>query len=762
MTGDFDGGTESGVDLTRALSADERTALFAALEADDHQGALQLLATAEARTGHVNNPEGNEPALKAYWLTGEGGRRIRWRTKGAFTRCVAEVEATEARNHLTDIKGFCAQLYHDANGRWPGPLGAKKANKKEGGLVTALDERATEAADSFDGRVLEARAAAADGGRVFRVEVIRAGRSRNGRDYPLGVLEAAAPLYEGAQVYDGHRDDGALRSSAVAGLVGYLSGVTATSAGLEADLHLLPSAARVAEALDVALGLAAGGRATPFVGLSHDVMATFRPGPDGTQEATTITAVNSVDVVAVPAAGGRPVRAVAGGTDAPVVEFHDRTTARGQALIASETAARRLPAVVADHVAASLPQQFTEADLTARLDLALDARAAAEAIPDGVGPVGGTQVTDERDRKVAALDAFWDTSPGRSAVAYRSLTEAYLDIERPKLDFLSGGDVSRRVLGAGGYDSARSTESLLSTSWAQVLGDSVARRVVAEYGAVPQYADWRQLCSSMATGVDFRTQRRTRFGGYGLLPSVSEAQPYAPLTSPGDEEATYAAVKRGGTEDLTWEMIRNDDMDAVRRIPRRLGRSAAITLYRFVFDFFASNITCTYDSTALFDAGHANTDTSSALSSGTLDVGRRKMRSQSAYGDAVDLLSLVPRFLLVPNELELIAWQISTSLVVVPSGGSAGPTDIPNLHRGLTPVVVDYWTDDNDWFLVADPAQAPTFELGFVGPTDQPELFTQSDPNQGSMFDADILTYKIRHVYGGTWIDHRSAYRGQG
>jgi hypothetical protein len=56
----------------------------------------------------------------------------------------------------------------------------------------------------------------------------------------------------------------------------------------------------------------------------------------------------------------------------------------------------------------------------------------------------------------------------------------------------------------------------------------------------------------------------------------------------------------------------------------------------------------------------------------------------------------------------------------------------------------------------------PTIELGFYGPSDAPELFTQSDPTQGSMFDADKLTYKVRHIYSGTVLDHRAFYRGQG
>lgn len=784
-------------DVTLLLDASEREALFAALDADDLDAAGALFALVEERQaaavgqGAVEaGGDGNENELRRYWLTGPGGRRIRWRTNGAFTRCVEEVSATGAKTGLTDVRAYCASLYHDARGEWPGkagrtgkaPAGSQKIDyvRRPSGAPPAADrkidyvrrtpktregavpvaDRAVEAVtDTVAGRVLEARETAPDGGRVFRIEVIRAGESRNGRSYPLPVLHAAVGLYEGAQVYDGHRDDAALRSSAIGGLVGYLGAVEATGAGLEADLHLLPSAARVAEAFDVALSLAAGGRQAPFVGISHDVMARFAPG---TTEAAAIVGVNSVDVVAVPAAGGRAVRAVAGGQE-PAEPTYDRMSLVGQNLMTRELEGRGLPTRLVHGLVEVLPERFTEAELTAQIDLIHDAAAAAAPIPTGTELVTTTTVTtDERDRKTAALDAFWETSPSRSTVGYRSLVEAFMDIARPKLDFLSGQDLSRMVLtDAGRYDSARSVESLDSTSWAQVLGDSVTRRMIAEYAAVPQWADWRRLASAVSTGIDFREQKRTRFGGYGLLPTVNEAAPYQPLTSPPDEQATYTATKKGGTEDLTWEMIKNDDMDAVRRIPLRLGRSAALTLYRFVFNMLSANVTLTYDSTALFHANHANTGTT-ALSQSALDAGRKAMRRQAAYGDAEDLLSLVPRFLVVPSDLEPLAYQLSTSVVAIPGGGSEGPSDIPNLHRGLEVIVVDYYTDVNDWFLIADPRQAPTLELGFVNASDAPELFTQSDPNQGSMFNADILRWKLRHAYSGTWLDHRSAYRGQG
>jgi hypothetical protein len=170
------------------------------------------------------------------------------------------------------------------------------------------------ARDTPAGRVVEAKGTDPAGGRVFGVRIIAYGDSKNGRRYPRAVLRAAAPLYEGAKAYDHHRTDEELRSSTIAGLVGHYAGVAATADGLEGDLHLLPSATHAAEALDATLAAQAAGQA-PLVGISHDVLATYKPvvvSGRRLQEATAIVKVNSADVVADPAAGGQAVRMVAG------------------------------------------------------------------------------------------------------------------------------------------------------------------------------------------------------------------------------------------------------------------------------------------------------------------------------------------------------------------------------------------------------------------------------------------------------------------
>jgi len=684
-------------------------------------------------------------------------------------------------------------------------------------------EPMAESVDRLAGRVLAARGTTGDGARVFEMRIVAVGDSLNGRRYGEAVLTAAAPLYEGAKVFDHHRTVEEMATGTVAGLVGYVRNVSATSEGLFGDLHVLPSQARIAEMLDAAVANQADGL-PPLVGMSHDVLTRARKVVEGKRqfiEVTEIVAVNSADVVADPAAGGQAVRTVAGGPGATPSEEETMSTlleqlkaatpeeraqlreallADGAAnpnpnptptrtveaapaeraaeatfatasplgvlLVDSAVKASGLDARLAESVRLQLGDTFTEADLSARIDLAKKMAEAFEAA--GLAPkVPHLQVTQEAlDGKRKRLDLMLAGGPtAMRDGAYRSLKEAYRDLAGGRLDPLDSEAVARAILReAAGFRSldtdGRVTESIDTSSFGELLGDSITRRMIALYGA-PDLSTWRRVVSEIVPVGDFRTQRRGRMGGYGTLPTVNQGAPYQSLTSPADEEATYAATKRGGTEDLTLEAVTNDDLGAVRAIPRLLADAAAQTIYRFVWGMLANNDTCTYDSVALFHASHSNTTSSAALTQATLSAGRVAMRSQAAYGDTSRVLGPTPRILVVPNELEEIGYQLTRSAVAIPAT-AAGPTDTPNIHQGLELIVVDYWTDANDWFLVADASRVPTIEVGFLGGKEDPELFIDANTATGSVFTSDKVTYKIRHIYGGTILDHRGFYRGQG
>ena len=709
--------------------------------------------------------------------------------------------------------------------------------------------------DDHGARVIEAKGVGADGSRIFRVEIIRYGDSRNMRRYPADVLRAAASLYEGSKAFDHHRTEAEMATSTIVGMVGTYRNVIATATGIEADLFLLPGATHAAESLDMALANAALGQPA-LVGISHDVMARWTPisvGGRPMMEAVEILSVNSNDLVAHPAAGGQVTRMVAasdpnasptnrtgenevtlkqlmallraaesseartalltthaavleangltpeeanraseaapapvaGATGstvvvpvvgtvvtAPVAEAGTQLTKAsmlGKLVIKTAVEGANLGAHMVEAITAELPEAFTEAEVNARVATAGRMLAGIEAanLAPTVPAADVRVVAESLEKKIKALDGMFAGTEG-----FRSIKQAFMEIApelttRPRHIDPFASDFAQQIIRESStmvvdghrqqYDSGRSVESLTTTSWGEILGDSITRRMIAEYG-LAALQSWRPLVKTYPVS-DFRTQRIDRLGGYGLLPTVNQGAPYQPLTSPTDEEVTYAVTKKGGTEDLTLEMIRNDDLRAIVQIPTKLARAAALTLYRFVWEFFNANAAI-YDTVALFHAGHSNTD-ATALSGAAMSVGRKKMRKQAAYGVTEDVMSLAPKFLIVCSDLEELAWEICTSTVAMPSGAPVGAaSNIPNIHQGVTPIVVDYWTSTTQWFLAADPAMVPTIEVGFLDGAEEPALFVQNDPNSGSQFAADKTTFKIRHIYGGAVLDFRGLYRG--
>lgn len=382
---------------------------------------------------------------------------------------------------------------------------------------------------------------------------------------------------------------------------------------------------------------------------------------------------------------------------------------------------------------------------------AMDALVAAGFIKPSVLGTPRTDVgMNEARKQILALDGFFageDLEKDKEKVPrYRSFREAYVGIT-------GDGALTGRTSEAPGLKKFR--EALDSGSWAEILGDSITRRMVAEYGLMG-LNDWRLICSDITPIKDFRTNRRMRMGYYANLPGVAQGGTYQPLTSPTDEEATYAVSKKGGTEELTIEMIANDDVGAVRRIPLRLARAAKQTLYEFVFSFISDN-GAIYDSVALGHADHSNLG-STALSHAAFITARQSMQKQTGYG-STKRLGLVPKFILHPIDLEELAVQLVVNKVVTTDTFSTKVSVINRKQQGaVDQVTVKYWSDATDWALVCDPTECPTIEVGFLNGNEEPELFVQDSPVVGSMFSADKLTYKIRHIYGACVLDYRGFF----
>ena len=369
--------------------------------------------------------------------------------------------------------------------------------------------------------------------------------------------------------------------------------------------------------------------------------------------------------------------------------------------------------------------------------------------------VVGAQIT-EAEKVQAAFDKMFDLDIDArlgNIRAFTSIREAYARVTGESS--LLAGIRSDSQLGLIAIHEsapiARITEADTTTaSFSYLLGTSMNKRLLKDYQAWP--AEWMKFCT-IAPIRDFKQQARIRLGAFGSLSIVPEDTLYTTVTLT-DSSATYVPQKRGNIVTVSRETIINDDLQGVKQLPTKLAVAAAYTLAEFVYGFLSNNPSI-YDSSNLFTVGapHNNLGTV-ALSTAAMQSGVTAMRGQTNY--AGKRLGLRPKFLVVPPELEF------TSMVVTKSAGVPGSNnnDINPMLGYVTPIVSAQLSHVSQWFLIGDPREIDTIEIGFVGGQVNPALFIQDQPLFGSNFTQDSITYKIRHEYGGAVVDYRGLYRG--
>ncbi len=290
-------------------------------------------------------------------------------------------------------------------------------------------------------------------------------------------------------------------------------------------------------------------------------------------------------------------------------------------------------------------------------------------------------------------------------------------------------------------------ESISSTTWATILGNSMHRAMLAQYTFSGWDESWRNIARITAP-TDYKANTRSRKGGYGDLPVVNEDAAYQPASTPGEESVNYVLLKRGYTETVSREAILNDDLKQIQDIALKWGEAAKRTLYKRVWGRITTNPTMDYDSKALVHADHNNI-INAALDPNSYKDARIKLANQTEPGSN-EVIGLTPSYLLVPLNLEEMAYQLTQE-----AWGKAN--NVPDFHQTfrVKPVVLRHLTDTNDWWLVADPMSIDIVELGFLFGNEEPEFFVQDDPRQGYTFSNDQIKYKVRHEYEAEPLDHR-------
>jgi hypothetical protein len=323
-------------------------------------------------------------------------------------------------------------------------------------------------------------------------------------------------------------------------------------------------------------------------------------------------------------------------------------------------------------------------------------------------------------------------------------------------------DLYNRVLSGDRYAALTFQENMSTSDFANLFGDVLDRQILAKYVSAP--VQWVQL-ARRGMVRDFRTVKRfTLDGGEAVLGAVKQLSEY-PAAGLTDGAYSYSVGKYGRRIPLSWEDLINDDLDAFRSIPDRLGNAARRSEEKFVTGLSSALSVTSLQSAFTLLASQVDTD------------------GAPIYIDGVTLV-VPPALTVVANNI-LNATEIWTAVGSGGAASDAGRQDqlrAANWMANKVRVISNPWLPiitttgtlgSTAWYLFADPTVGrPAMEVGFLTGHETPELFQKSpnamrvgggavSPEDGD-YDTDAVEWKIRHVFGGTLMDPKSGVASPG
>jgi len=250
---------------------------------------------------------------------------------------------------------------------------------------------------------------------------------------------------------------------------------------------------------------------------------------------------------------------------------------------------------------------------------------------------------------------------------------------------------------------------------------------------------WPKIVSTTTSISDFRTRYAIMHGSFGRLPQVS------------DEAQTY------------------DDLGLLEKKVQKLGAAAARTLDYFVWYTLIDSNPTSYDgSTSFFDSSTwGNVESTAGLNYERLKHAYQLMLQQTDLDSNAAMF--IPKYLVVHPAQALTARELT--IVVHPAQAltarelTMSPLDpdtannTKNVLQGQLEVIVTPFLTSTNWYLVADPSQADTVEIGLWHGSAEPEFFYEN-PDSGHAFDFDEIRMKVRLIFGGASLDPRAFVKG--
>ncbi len=305
---------------------------------------------------------------------------------------------------------------------------------------------------------------------------------------------------------------------------------------------------------------------------------------------------------------------------------------------------------------------------------------------------------DEGDKRAASMEAALSARCGLTEWDERSkpfISSSLLDMAKESCT-RSGHNIT------GMSRSEIASRAMHSTSdFPLLLSNTAQKSLLAAYEEEQQ--TWRTL-SRQRNLPDFKAVTELEIAGQIIPEPLLEGGEYKSATVQ-EQSGSWKISTYGKKISVTRQLIINDDLDALSRIPSMIGRGMSLFESNQVWALITGNAKLPYDSKALFHADHSNTGTG-AIGVDAISSARKKLRNQKDI--AGNRVNIRPNYLIVPTALETAAQQFLSPIQPATTG------DV-NIFTGSLSLIVEPRLDDASesvYYLAANPSQIDMLAQG--------------------------------------------------
>ncbi|MCK5769475.1 head maturation protease, ClpP-related [Algiphilus sp.] len=337
----------------------------------------------------------------------------------------------------------------------------------------------------------------------------------------------------------------------------------------------------------------------------------------------------------------------------------------------------------------------------------------------------------------------------------RELARACLQAAGHRTEGMQPIDVMRAALGAPMRAGGGNTQS----DFPVILENLIQREVLRGFRSIqPTFSRYCRI----GDVSDLREWQRMVPGVIAFLEEVDEKGEYKNKNIPDAEKQTIQAKRRGNIIGVTPEVLINDQLGLVLDSAMDVGMAGGRTTERLVYSLFAMNggdgptIRYPDGSTGPVFAEALGTKAASgdlgAPSVELLAKGADAMAEQTAPGDDEEYLDIQPA---VSVSRHTTARDIQVLVDSQYDPDATNKLQKPNKVRGLvSDIVGSPRIGAAAWYLLADAAVAPVFEVVYLDGQREPRVVTEE------VFRSGGINWRADMAVGAGAIGWRGGYRG--